>query len=157
MERFEMVTRKYNTIMEETYNCESVKAIIVNNNLAQEDIYSMENVIEFIRVIGTGTNFAREIYNALRDYKKANPAPLSESERALIRAINEYYGFTVLDTLDTLQCINGEANPRFNRMVVQDMKSPAKTAFRWIENLYVPALYTMEKTIQFKAVVSAIA
>lgn len=155
---FDDITKSYKRIIDKLYKCDFAINLISKHSLEQtkEKSETTENILSFIAVFGTELNFAKEIYNSMREYKKENRVSLTCEEKELICELNSYYKgkyeleFDVLDCLDDL--ISNE-EPRFNKALVQDMDKPANTNFLYIDTIYTPILRNIEEKVQFKAVV----
>lgn len=148
---WEDITKDYRDIMGRMYRCTSLKGIVLKFALEAdaEEADTLDNMVKFIGVIGTGSSFAQEVYNAMRSYKKTELQFLTEEERAFIAELNRYYRKVLHVEFDVLDIPEGG---KFESSAMQDIDRPT-APYRNVAGVYVPGLREDGKTYRQKAIV----
>ncbi|MGN1137345.1 MAG: hypothetical protein ACI4SF_14140 [Oscillospiraceae bacterium] len=133
-------------------SCPSLKELVEDEFvLPAEGDLNIQQQIQFVNCFSDKTYFAECIYKALEKNQRGNGVPLTDSERELIKAVNEYYKAVFDMDWDILDCLCIEKGTKFNKELMKNAKDPMNTFLSEVDYLCVPSLRNLESRIVEKA------
>ena len=121
--------------------CPSMQSVVEEQfGLPMEGELSISQQVQFANCFSDKTYCAGLVYEGMKQYKKANPEPITKDESALVKMLNDYYKDLFDIKEDILDCLSIESGAAFNHNEMKLITDPNNSFLSRVDFLCVPAL-----------------
>ena len=145
--------KTYNPVKEAIEDCQTVQSL--------RDKYNIENIQDYIRVIGENIDFAKAVHDKAKQSKLENAVGITPEEKRVYSALNDCYRQVWGIDFDIFTQPNGNAvsddfeKKEFDSSREINLINPRDKNSRYSQELYVPLLKNKNGDIYAKAQVKA--